>query len=99
MGTCRSWSCELGILPVSRPESQSVDGSVTNIYPVLASADNKLVRLLVVGVAVLHAGVALAMKILFYSYSVGGLKVGTDPIDSPVDAVEGAQQVARWLMG
>lgn len=70
---------------------------MTNIYPVLAQADNKLVRLLIIGVAVLHAGVALSMKILFYSYSVGGVNVGPDPIgDSPV---EEAQRVARWLLG
>lgn len=40
---------------------------MTNIYPVLAQADNKATRLLVIAVAVLHAGIAIAMKFLFYS--------------------------------
>lgn len=70
---------------------------MTNIYPVLASADNKLVRLLVVGVAVLHAGVALAMKILFYSYSVGGLDKGPDPLN-PTPPPEQVERIARWLL-
>ncbi|TXT12956.1 hypothetical protein VHUM_01357 [Vanrija humicola] len=52
---------------------------VTNIYPVLAEGDNKLVRLLVIGVGVLHAALALAMKVLFYSYSVGNVNAGPDP--------------------
>ncbi|KAL1412503.1 hypothetical protein Q8F55_000249 [Vanrija albida] len=52
---------------------------VTNIYPVLAEGDNKLVRLLVIAVGVLHAALALAMKVLFYSYSVGNVNAGPDP--------------------
>ncbi|KAL7422975.1 hypothetical protein Q5752_002273 [Cryptotrichosporon argae] len=56
---------------------------VRNIYPILASADNKLLRLVVVGVVVLHAAMALAMKVLFFSYSVAGYNVGPDdPISS-----------------
>ncbi|WWC92428.1 uncharacterized protein L201_007385 [Kwoniella dendrophila CBS 6074] len=49
---------------------------VQNIYPVLASADNKMVRLLIIGVAVLHGGAALAIKVLFFSNS----SIGPDPI-------------------
>ncbi|GFZ51408.1 hypothetical protein JCM24511_09170 [Saitozyma sp. JCM 24511] len=57
---------------------------VRNIYPVLASGDNKAVRLLIIAVVVLHAAVALAMKVLFFSYTVAGVEVGPDPIEDPL---------------
>lgn len=72
---------------------------MTNIYPVLASGENKMVRGLVVLVAVLHVALALAMKVLFYSYAVGGKNVGEtlpDPIGDGKDAGGGAD-VRRWL--
>lgn len=87
--------------------------SVQNIYPVLQSvcrqsalsadnqADNKLSRLLILGVVGLHAVMALAMKILFFSwvllpihcvhiadllsYAVAGAKVGPDLGNGPLD--------------
>jgi hypothetical protein len=49
-------------------DSSLTSPSVTNIYPVLAQADNKAVRLLVIAVVVLHAALAFTLKILFYSY-------------------------------
>ncbi|RSH81321.1 uncharacterized protein EHS24_008764 [Apiotrichum porosum] len=57
---------------------------VTNIYPVLAASEHPMLRFLVIGVGALHAGMALAMKILFYSYSVGGVNAGPDPIEAPL---------------
>ncbi|ORX40787.1 hypothetical protein BD324DRAFT_612110 [Kockovaella imperatae] len=68
---------------------------VRNIYPVLANADNKMLRLLIVAVAVLHGVMALAMKVLFFSYSVAGYNVGPDPIatnpilTAPTDTSDG----------
>ncbi|GMK57067.1 hypothetical protein CspeluHIS016_0309070 [Cutaneotrichosporon spelunceum] len=50
---------------------------ITNILPVF-SQEHKWARLLVVAVGVLHAGVAIAMKILFYSYAVAGQVNGDD---------------------
>ncbi|ETW77442.1 Yip1 domain-containing protein [Heterobasidion irregulare TC 32-1] len=43
---------------------------VVNFYPILASADAKPVRLLIVVVAALHAALALVFKVLFFSYYV-----------------------------
>ncbi|KAF8480062.1 Yip1-domain-containing protein [Russula ochroleuca] len=43
---------------------------VANIYPVLVSANQKPVRLLIVVVAVLHAVIALLFKVLFFSYYI-----------------------------
>ncbi|KAF8497593.1 Yip1-domain-containing protein [Russula emetica] len=43
---------------------------VANVYPVLVSADQKPVRLMIVVIAVLHAVVALLFKVLFFSYYV-----------------------------
>lgn len=53
--------------------------SITNIYPILASTEHKAARLLVIAVGVLHAAVAIAMKLLFYSYTVDGKIDGTTP--------------------
>jgi len=41
------------------------DRSFRNIYPILASSDKA--RYLIVAVVVAHAGMALAMKVLFFS--------------------------------
>ncbi|TFY79198.1 hypothetical protein EWM64_g4817 [Hericium alpestre] len=60
---------------------------VKNVYPVLASADQKAVRLLIVVVAVIHAGIALTFKVLFFSYYVVKEIGVQDPIgdgDTPV---------------
>ncbi|KAG6865225.1 hypothetical protein C0991_004348, partial [Blastosporella zonata] len=59
---------------------------VVNVYPILASAEAKATRLIIIAVAVLHAALALTFKILFFSYYVID-KIGADiPIpggDSP----------------
>ncbi|KAL0571254.1 hypothetical protein V5O48_010702 [Marasmius crinis-equi] len=66
---------------------------VRNVYPILASAEAKATRLSIIGIAVLHAGVALSFQVLFFSYYVipsGGPKLGlpgsTDPAD-PTDTM------------
>ncbi|OWZ76734.1 hypothetical protein C366_06173 [Cryptococcus neoformans Tu401-1] len=47
-----------------------------NIYPVLAASDNKFARLLIIVVAVMHAVMALTIKILFFGTSA----IGSDPV-------------------
>ncbi|KAH9967503.1 hypothetical protein BC827DRAFT_1264300 [Russula dissimulans] len=54
---------------------------VANIYPVLASADQKPVRLLIIVIAVLHTAVALLFKVLSFSYYI---QDGTGPADPTV---------------
>ncbi|KAI0092751.1 Yip1-domain-containing protein [Irpex rosettiformis] len=41
---------------------------VFNIYPVLATADQKAVRLIAILLVLLHAAIALCFKVLFFSY-------------------------------
>ncbi|KAJ8082144.1 hypothetical protein PM082_007991 [Marasmius tenuissimus] len=53
---------------------------VRNVYPILASAEAKATRLFIVGIAVLHAGVALSFQVLFFSYYV---KIGGDQSSMP----------------
>ncbi|RXW20859.1 hypothetical protein EST38_g4979 [Candolleomyces aberdarensis] len=48
-----------------------------NIYPILASAEAKATRLLIIVLAALHLGVALSFKILFFGYYVVE-KIGAD---------------------
>ncbi|KAG6833270.1 hypothetical protein H0H87_009445 [Tephrocybe sp. NHM501043] len=59
---------------------------VVNVYPILASAEAKATRLIIIAIAVLHAALALTFKVLFFSYYVVD-KIGADiPIpgsDSP----------------
>lgn len=78
----------------SRLNTVAAHTSITNIYPVF-SPEHKWARLLVVAVGVLHAGVALAMKILFYSYAVAG-KV--DNVDVGGDAAEPVERMIRALL-
>ncbi|CCM02837.1 uncharacterized protein FIBRA_04949 [Fibroporia radiculosa] len=56
---------------------------VANVYPVLASADAKPVRLIIILLVLLHAGIALSFKILFFSY-YAVREIGVpDPITAP----------------
>ncbi|KAG5643522.1 hypothetical protein DXG03_000714 [Asterophora parasitica] len=50
---------------------------VANVYPILASAEAKPTRLIIIAIAVLHAGLALTFKVLFFSYYVVD-KIGAD---------------------
>jgi len=43
---------------------------VVNVYPILASAEAKATRLLIIIIALLHAGLALTFKVLFFNYYV-----------------------------
>ncbi|KAH8829236.1 hypothetical protein DL96DRAFT_1597248 [Flagelloscypha sp. PMI_526] len=73
-----------------------------NIYPILASAEAKAVRLVIIVLAVLHAAIALTFKIMFFSYfavkNVGpDLSVPGLPNDTPPEGTNST--VARWLIG
>jgi hypothetical protein len=43
---------------------------IANVYPILSSAEAKPMRLLIIVIAALHAGLALTFKMLFFSYYV-----------------------------
>lgn len=60
MLSARAFSCE------QRPRIHA-DDSFRNTYPVLAAADNKMLRFVIIAVLALHAAMALAMKVLFFS--------------------------------
>ncbi|GHJ88797.1 hypothetical protein NliqN6_5199 [Naganishia liquefaciens] len=49
-----------------------------NVYPILAGPDNKNLRLLMIVIIIVHLSVAIAMKVLFFSYAVGGKIIGPD---------------------
>ncbi|KAF8524227.1 hypothetical protein JB92DRAFT_2703971 [Gautieria morchelliformis] len=53
---------------------------VANIYPILASAEQKATRLLVIILVILHAALALTFKVLFFSYYVVEAIGGKDPL-------------------
>jgi len=54
---------------------------VANVYPILASAEAKSMRLFIIVIAALHAGLALTFKVLFFSYYV---VKANDPVPGPV---------------
>jgi len=65
-----------------------------NVYPILAGAETKSVRLLIVILALFHAGIALCFKVLFFSYYIK--QIGPkDPIDAPIPADPTATLAAR----
>jgi len=67
-----------------------------NIYPILASAEAKATRLLIIILAVIHLGIAISFKVLFFSYYVIA-KIGADiPIPGD-DAGTGNTTVPRWI--
>jgi len=67
----------------------------SNIYPIITSATHKSARLLIPVLIVLHAGVALTFKVLFFSYYILEGLGPEDPIPGAEQPVETA--VARIL--
>jgi len=57
---------------------------VVNVYPVLASADAKPVRLIIILLVVLHAALALSLKVLFFNYYAVKDLGPKDPIPDPL---------------
>ncbi|KAF8508723.1 Yip1-domain-containing protein [Hysterangium stoloniferum] len=70
---------------------------VANIYPILASAEQKATRLLVIILVVLHAALALTFKLLFFSYYVDTTSP-SDPITTPVGTTGGTTPAATPTM-
>ncbi|KAJ7839027.1 Yip1-domain-containing protein [Mycena olivaceomarginata] len=60
---------------------------VRNVYPILASADAKATRLLIILIAALHAGLAISFKVLFFSYYIIAPAVGDAPAPAPTATV------------
>ncbi|KIP12855.1 hypothetical protein PHLGIDRAFT_113442 [Phlebiopsis gigantea 11061_1 CR5-6] len=56
---------------------------ISNTYPVLASADQKAVRLIAIFLVLLHAALALCFKVLFFSYYARKQIGPADPIPAP----------------
>ncbi|KDR77022.1 hypothetical protein GALMADRAFT_225171 [Galerina marginata CBS 339.88] len=67
----------------------------SNIYPVLASAEAKATRLLIIILAAIHLGIAITFKVLFFSYYVVD-KIGGDISIPGGDAGTGNTTVPRW---
>ena len=68
---------------------------VANVYPILATAEAKATRLLVIIIALLHAALALTFKVLFFSYYIVK-EIGTeDPIGGDQPAGEGSAALFR----
>ncbi|KAF7327755.1 hypothetical protein MKEN_00355100 [Mycena kentingensis (nom. inval.)] len=55
---------------------------VRNVYPILATAEAKSTRLLIIIIALLHAALALTFKLLFFSYDI--VRADTPPAADPV---------------
>lgn len=85
----------------------------SNIYPILATvstarlplcilthlakAEIKATRLLIILLAAIHLGIAIAFKVLFFSYYVIE-KIGADiPLPGDDDAGSGSTTVPRWI--
>lgn len=53
---------------------------VANVYPILASAEAKATRLLVIIIFILHAALAITLKVEFFSYYIVTPIGGNDPL-------------------
>lgn len=81
---------------------------VTNIYPILATAEAKATRLLIILIAVLHAGLALTFKLMFFSYYItvteggagggGDVPVGNSTATSTLAAVKTAVRLVKLVV-
>ncbi|KAF8065049.1 hypothetical protein FPV67DRAFT_1671337 [Lyophyllum atratum] len=70
---------------------------VRNVYPILASAEAKATRLIIIAIAVLHAGLALTFKILFFSYYAAP-KIGPDiPLGDDSAATNGTTAMLKRM--
>jgi hypothetical protein len=49
---------------------------VVNIYPILATAEAKATRLIIIAIAMLHAGLALTFKLMFFNYYITSAGAG-----------------------
>ncbi|KZV95999.1 Yip1 domain family protein [Exidia glandulosa HHB12029] len=71
---------------------------VANVYPILATAEAKAARLLVIIVAVLHAALAISFQVLFFSYyPVDPIGPGIPGIDQPIGGGTGTNTTSRLI--
>jgi hypothetical protein len=75
-----------------------------NLYPILSATDIKTSKVLLVVVVVLHAGLAIAIKILFFATGSPAAKGGADPPkegggDGGDGKGEGAERLVRMVLG
>jgi protein YIPF1/2 len=64
-----------------------------NLYPVLSATDVRTSKILLVVVLALHAGLAIAIKILFFAHKSPAVKTPTEKTGDP------AADAVRMLMG
>ncbi|KAJ7921373.1 hypothetical protein B0H13DRAFT_2230605 [Mycena leptocephala] len=77
---------------------------VRNVYPILASAEAKATRLLIIVIAALHAGLAITFKVLFFSYYIVVKAAGDDapvsessPPGAPGNETSAPEMLKRFL--
>ncbi|KAF4613140.1 hypothetical protein D9613_010984 [Agrocybe pediades] len=67
-----------------------------NIYPILASAEAKATRLIILFLGAVHLGIAITFQVMFFSYYVVD-KIGADIPFPGSDAGTGNTTVPRWI--
>ncbi|PPQ68092.1 hypothetical protein CVT25_014255 [Psilocybe cyanescens] len=67
----------------------------SNIYPILASAEAKATRLIIILLAAIHFGIAITFKVLFFSYYIVNLDEKTPP--PTTGGSSGNSTNPRWL--
>ncbi|KAK5175400.1 uncharacterized protein LTR77_000539 [Saxophila tyrrhenica] len=71
---------------------------IRNLYPIISATDAKISRILLIVVLVLHAGLAIAIKILFFAHGSPAAKDGTQLPDPIGDGNKDAGSVVRMLL-
>ncbi|KAG8897262.1 hypothetical protein FRB99_008276 [Tulasnella sp. 403] len=70
---------------------------VRNVYPILAGAEAKATRLLVLVIGAIHLGIALTLKILFFSYYIVKEIGVQEPISADPIGPDNGNATARFL--
>lgn len=69
-----------------------------NLYPILSATDKQTSKILLIVVVALHAGLSIAIKILFFATASPVSKVGDGGKDKGDDGDKG-EKLARMLFG
>lgn len=95
---CISWSriTILNYVFVAVGLGLSVAFLLRNLYPVLSATDKQASKILLVLVVALHAGLAIAIKVLFFAHGSPALKQPNTT--TPVDATPPTTTPAAFLL-
>jgi len=71
---------------------------VRNLYPVLSATDMRTSKVLLIGLVALHAGLAIAIKVLFFAHGSPALKDGGPKAPEPAKPGDDAPKDGQRML-